>query len=101
MTISVNTVVDYLDIYILLQPRHPSAGTNAIRKRSVEKENAFVKRNTKATELNLVKKSNVSIIYFANIARCRIGKCVCKAKYQGDRVKSCKKVKREYYYFFL
>ena len=47
-----------------MQPRHPSAGTNVIRKRSVEKENAFVKAITKATELNLVRKSNVSIIIF-------------------------------------
>ena len=64
MIISVNTVVDYLNNYISLQLRHPSAGTNAIRKRSVEKENAFVKLNTKATELNLVKKSNVSINFY-------------------------------------
>ncbi|CAG2244656.1 Plasminogen,Hepatocyte growth factor [Mytilus edulis] len=34
-------------------PSHPSAGPNVIRKRSVEKENAFVKAITKATELNL------------------------------------------------
>ncbi|CAG2244657.1 Plasminogen,Hepatocyte growth factor [Mytilus edulis] len=38
------------------QPISQSAGTNVIRKRSVEKENAFVKANTKATELNLAKK---------------------------------------------
>ncbi|VDI14319.1 Hypothetical predicted protein [Mytilus galloprovincialis] len=30
-------------------------------------------------------------------AKCRKGKCVCKAKYQGDGVKSCKKVKRSAY----
>ncbi|XP_076095742.1 uncharacterized protein LOC143066817 [Mytilus galloprovincialis] len=30
-------------------------------------------------------------------AKCRKGKCVCKAKYQGDGVKSCKKLKRSAY----
>ncbi|OPL33830.1 hypothetical protein AM593_08108, partial [Mytilus galloprovincialis] len=79
--------------------RLPSAAQNVIRKPDVKRENASVKANTKATELDLAKRSKTSKCKSKchKKARCIKGKCVCKGKYKGDGVRSCKKGKRSAY----